>query len=211
MLAWKFLASGTVGPYSKFVWPKPFDAPNAEPGAWVTAESSLSPCARGIHACRREDLSLWLAAELWLVELDGNILREQHKLVAERGRLLRRIDEWNEESFGLFGQSALLHARSPVIEALRRAHDDTLAEKIARAQTVETLAQALEGQTGGTSGSALAVGYLLDALAFLDKEPAVAAFCAAHTALDEEGFWRERAWQSQWIVDQLKLDAWTRE
>lgn len=202
MLAFKFLTHGTIGPYSKFVWPKPS---NTDPGAWVTEEASLSPCARGIHACLPADLALWLAAELWLVELDGKIERQRHKLVAERGRLIKRIDAWNHETFGLFGQASIFRAKNLVVDVLRKAHDETLAAKLENAQTLPAVAQVLEGQTGGTHGTALAVGYLLDALAFLDAEPAVAAFCAAHAALSEEGFWRERAWQSEWITERLEL------
>lgn len=120
-----------------------------------------------------------------------------------------RIDAWNQETFGLFGQASIFRAKNLVVDVLRKAHEETLAAKIENASTLPALAQALEGQTGGTHGTAPAVGYLLDALAFLDAEPAVAAFCVAHAALSEEGFFRERAWQSQWITERLELARFT--
>lgn len=205
MLAWKFLAEGAVGPYSKFVWPMPQEG---APGPWVAAEDSLSPCAQGIHACHGDGLSSWLAAELWLIELDGRIERHRNKIVAERGRLHRRVEAWNRETFGAFGQACILQARHLALDALRAEPENALATKLAHAQSINDIVRALEGQRGGNRGAALAIGYLLDALAFLEKEPAVAAFCAAHAALSEESFWRERAWQSQWIVNRLGLDTW---
>ena len=60
MIAYKFLRSGRIGPFSGYRWP--------EPGAWVDA-SGTDPCRRGVHACRTADLPWWLADELWEIEL----------------------------------------------------------------------------------------------------------------------------------------------
>lgn len=85
MIAYKFLAPSAIGVFSGFAWPR---------DAWVEAEGPLETCRRGIHACRPEDLPFWLDAELWEVELDGRIVAEERKLVAERGRLRRRLNAW---------------------------------------------------------------------------------------------------------------------
>jgi hypothetical protein len=55
-------------------------------------------CQNGVHACRSEVLSSWLAEELWQVELDGVELEHEGVLVARRGRLHRRLDSWNEDT-----------------------------------------------------------------------------------------------------------------
>ena len=90
MIAWKFLGQGATGPFSGFAWPRP----DGGPGAWV--EAAVEPCRSGIHACRRDDLPLWLGRELYEVELDGEIVAEPAKVVASRARLLRRVDAWDD-------------------------------------------------------------------------------------------------------------------
>jgi hypothetical protein len=84
--AYKFLAAGAVGPFSGFRWP------TGTPGPWVEGEPH--PCASGVHGCLVGHLPYWLHEELWEVELDG-ALPAGRKLVAPRGRLLRRIEQWD--------------------------------------------------------------------------------------------------------------------
>src|SRR5206468_5119819 len=75
VIAYKFLAPGSVGPFTGYRW---------EPGRWVEVHA-LDPCRRGIHACRVRDLPIWLDAELWEIELDGGIVEQDRKVVAGRG------------------------------------------------------------------------------------------------------------------------------
>lgn len=91
--AFKFLRAGAVGPYSGFRWPTPS---GDGPGAWVESEAAL--CATGVHGCLTEHLPFWLQAELWEVELDGHVSHGRHKLVAERGRLRRRVEAWDDDA-----------------------------------------------------------------------------------------------------------------
>jgi hypothetical protein len=90
VIAWKFLGQGATGPFSGFAWPRP----DGGPGAWV--EAAVDPCRSGIHACRRKDLPLWAGRKLYEVELAGEIVEEAMKVVAPRGRLLRRIEAWDD-------------------------------------------------------------------------------------------------------------------
>ena len=97
MIAWKFLAPGAMGPFSRITWP----TPSADcPGAWV--EAIVHPCTSGIHACEAIDLPYWLHAELWEIELDGVVARAGHKIVAPRGRLTKRVDAWDREAMRAF-------------------------------------------------------------------------------------------------------------
>jgi hypothetical protein len=112
MIAHKFLAPGGVAPFSGFVWP------TGSPGPWV--EARPSPCASGIHACAVEDLPYWLHSELWQIELDGGV-RLRHKLVAPRGRLVRRVETWDAAAGQAFAEAcaaraAKLAARAPEVE-----------------------------------------------------------------------------------------------
>lgn len=205
MRALKFLAHGAIGPYSKFRWPRPT---SKDAGAWVIAASSISLCAHGIHACHVDDLSYlssWLADELWIIELAGEIKKDHRKIVAERGRLVQQIEAWNRAVFAEFAQSAIFRARDRIIKLVRGSTNDEIAQMLVETQDVSDIGKALAGRGTGTEAAELALGYLSDAVNFWEKEPAVAAFCAAHTTLSEDGFWAERAYQSTWIAQRLDL------
>ena len=108
MTAYKFLAADGTGTFSRFRWPV---------GAWVEAE--VDHCRSGVHACRRSDLPYWLGPSLYEIELAGDLVEDGLKVVAERGRLTRRIDAWNEEAREEYSQmciarAAELAASSPV-------------------------------------------------------------------------------------------------
>ena len=88
MIAYKFLAEGAVAPFTGFRW-RIDECVDAGP---------VEPCFSGIHACTVEQLPYWLGRELWEIELEGEIVRQARKLVAARGRLVRRHDGWDDES-----------------------------------------------------------------------------------------------------------------
>ena len=90
MIAYKFLRTDGRGVFTGFRWP----LPDGGPGAWVDAR--VEPCRSGVHACRVGDLPLWLGRVLYEVELDGTVVEERTKLVAARGRLLRRVPAWDD-------------------------------------------------------------------------------------------------------------------
>ena len=93
MRAYKFLADDGRGIFSRFMWP----LPNGRPGAWVESETVAS-CRSGIHACRPADVPYWIAPALYEIELDGAIDQQAIKVVADRGRLIRSIDRWNDST-----------------------------------------------------------------------------------------------------------------
>jgi hypothetical protein len=90
MIAYKFLGPDATSPFTGFRWP----VPDGGPGPWI--EAPVEPCRSGVHACRRDDLPLWLGRDLYEVELDGEIVAEPTKLVASRARLLRRLGAWDD-------------------------------------------------------------------------------------------------------------------
>jgi hypothetical protein len=91
MRAYKFLRPDGRGVFSAFQWP----LPNGSPGEWV--EAPLEPCRSGIHACRVADLPLWAGRSLYEIELDGEVVEQRMKVVATRGRLVRRIEAWDDD------------------------------------------------------------------------------------------------------------------
>jgi hypothetical protein len=102
--AYKFLRADGSGVFSGFAWP----LPNGEPGAWVEAE--IDPCRSGVHACRRVDLPYWLAPQLYEIELDGDVVEQALKVVAPRGRLVRRIEAWDEGTRDEYSQTCIARA-----------------------------------------------------------------------------------------------------
>ena len=90
MIAYKFLRPDGTRVFTRFrgAWP------DGGRGLWVAA--GVDPCRSGIHGCRRADLPLWLGRALYEIELEGDVEEEAMKVVAPRGRLLRRIDAWDD-------------------------------------------------------------------------------------------------------------------
>jgi len=85
LIAYKFLSPGAVAPFTGFAW---------EAGVWVDTGGDPAVCRSGVHACTREQIPFWLGAELWEIELSGPIAEAERKLVARRGRLRTRFDDW---------------------------------------------------------------------------------------------------------------------
>jgi hypothetical protein len=105
MIAYKFLRPEGTTVFSPFRWPLPVDG---GPGPWV--EAPVVPCRSGIHACRRSDLPYWVGPQLFEIELDGEIVAERTKVVAPRGRLLRRLMIWEDELSDAFTRDCAEHA-----------------------------------------------------------------------------------------------------
>jgi hypothetical protein len=90
VIAYKFLRPEGMSVFTGFQWP----LPDGGPGAWV--EAPADPCRSGVHACRPRDLPLWVGRVLYEAELDGEIVEQPMKVVASRGRLVRRVDAWDD-------------------------------------------------------------------------------------------------------------------
>ena len=89
MIAYKFLREDGTSVFTSHRWAPPAGGP----GPWV--EAPVDPCRSGVHACRPAELPLWIGRTLYEIELGGEIAEEPSKLVASRGRLLRRVDAWD--------------------------------------------------------------------------------------------------------------------
>jgi hypothetical protein len=90
VIAYKFLHADGSSLFSGFSWP----LPNGGPGEWV--EGPVEPCRSGIHACRVSDLPYWAGRVLYEIELAGDLVEDTSKVVAARGRLVRRVEGWDE-------------------------------------------------------------------------------------------------------------------
>jgi hypothetical protein len=91
VIAYKFLREDGTSLFTGYRW----SLPDGGPGEWLDAP--VEPCRSGIHACRPSDLPFWVARSLFEMELAGVVVEQRTKLVAARGRLLRRVDAWDDE------------------------------------------------------------------------------------------------------------------
>jgi hypothetical protein len=90
VIAHKFLRADGTSPFTRFRW----ELPEQGPGGWV--EEPADPCRSGVHACRPGDLPYWAGEALFEIELEGEVVESARKLVAPRGRLLKRLDTWED-------------------------------------------------------------------------------------------------------------------
>jgi hypothetical protein len=206
VFAYKFLDAQGRAPFTGAAW---------VPGEWVVA-TDVHQCREGVHACAPADLSHWLAASLWQVELDGEVVPARHKLVASRGRLVRRIDAYGASVRELAAIGAW-RSRDRAVAALAAAGSVELADRFAAAATLEDLA-ALGADVDESTHAASAAGLAADAAYFAlhgdhAQSPFVAACSAGHAAAGpagdqtayDAGYAAERAFQSAWLTDRLGL------
>jgi len=99
--ALKFLLPGAVGPFSGFRW---------EGGTWHDTSGDPT-CGHGVHACEPGDLPFWLQDELWVVELRGDVARGRHKVVGAGGRILGRVEAWDDAARREFASACVARVR----------------------------------------------------------------------------------------------------
>ena len=201
MIAYKFLRADRTGPFSGFRWPGP--------GVWVQASRDLAACKRGIHACRTRDLPWWLGEELWQIELGGEVMLGQHKLVAPAGRLVSRIDGWTTPRGYEFAEACARRARGRAVEELIRVGQRQAANQLATRETLEDSLSTARQLATDISDMRVSLTIAGDgAFHALSGAAATSAYIAAHAALRLEGpagYAAERTWQSRWLADRLGL------
>jgi hypothetical protein len=206
----KFLGRGAIGPFSGVRWPLPGDG---AAGAWIAAEGRLRTCENGIHACRPQDLPHWIGDELWIVELEGDVEVGEHKVVARRGRLVRRVEAWDEAAAARFAAVCAWRTRDLATKVLRergRDGDATALAACSRLKDVVELEDQLTAQDDDRGWAAYL--YAQTAAQLADEGDArsavgTAALAAAHHAGSERGEDEERAWQATKLWALLGLES----
>ena len=203
MIAYKFLKSGRIGPFSGFSWPRP--------GVWVRAPQNVAPCRRGIHACRPSDLPWWLADELWEVELDGRIQFDEHKVVAPAGRLRSQIVEWTPACAQEYGDACAWRAHQRAVQGLTHAGHRQAAAQLQACSTLDEVLAATRMLADEIPETRIGLTIAGDgAFRALTGAPPTSAYIAAHAAMrlnGGDGYAAERAWQSRWLAERLGLHS----
>ncbi|MEW2383141.1 hypothetical protein AB0873_13790 [Micromonospora sp. NPDC047707] len=222
MRYYKFLGAGQVAPFSGQAWST----------SWLEVPE-VSPCERGLHACRVEDLPYWLHDELWLIEFDGPVTAVGHKVVGRRGRLSARVSRWNAVTSAAFARACVgrtaVHAAAECGDlddgSLTEVAERLLAPAAGDGATVAGLDPftgvrelALRRQEAAARSArrtaALVCGYLADAVEMATVYPVPAlSYVAARAAQarrpdpagDRDDV--ERRWQAGWLVDRLGLNS----
>jgi hypothetical protein len=172
VLAYKFLRPDRRSPLTGFQWPE---------SGWVEADGPIGWCHNGVHACRVEHLPHWLGPELWVVELDGELLESVDAVIARRGQLRRRVETWSA--------GAVLRQRvRPAGRASALANDDPAAA-----------ARACDAVADAAAGWVSAAAYIAAAVA------GEVASGSRRGAVYEHYFLNERCRQSWWLADRLAL------
>jgi hypothetical protein len=206
MRAYKFLDASGRAPFTLTPW---------LPGQWVEAAAAV-PCREGVHACRPEDLSYWLAPSLWEIELEEPVVATRHKLTARRGRLLSRVDAYPAAAQQL-DEICAWRARDRAVQALQGASASVAASRFASATSLAELSNLLAEADDATfegTAAALAADTAQFALSGpITEAPFTGACSAGHLAAGvdgaqadfDRGYSEERTFQSAWLVERLGL------
>jgi hypothetical protein len=201
VIAYKFLRTGRLGPFTDFRWPAA--------GEWVRPKSEVAPCKCGIHACRIEDLPWWLADELWEIELGGEPTAHEHKLVAPSGRLVSRVAEWNRRCAERFAAACAWRARDRAAQTLRAGPHDQLAAELETCTTLDGLVACTRELISRAPEARINLAVAGDGgQAALAGAAATSAYIAGQAAARIEGrsgYDAERRWQADWLRDRLAL------
>ena len=208
MIAYKFLRSGGVGPFSGYAWPLP---PAGRPGAWVVGGAGTELCQTAVHACRVRDLPWWLQDELWEAELDGAVSAGRHKVMAPRARLVRRVEAWDAACAQRFADACAMRARDHAATALERAGAEHAAAQLRQATGTRALREAARVWSKASDAARIPVRMAGDAgIRAAGGAAVVSAYIAAHTAARVDGpvaHDAEREWQADWLRTELALTA----
>jgi len=150
---------------------------------WVETQGPLALCRNGAHLLRPHDLAHWMHEELWRAELDGEWIEGADCVIARRARLTERIDGWSGRDGERFARAC--HDRLGA--RLAEASDPGLREHLANYQWAVNWH--IERKNAAMAGYVSALG-----LAQAAKDP-----------IPLEAYRRERAWQSEWLVHELRL------
>lgn len=206
MFAYKFLDAERRAPFTGVPWAV---------GEWVEA-TAAAPCHAGVHACAARDVAIWIAASMWHVELDGEIVESPHKLVASRGRITGPVEGYDSAMHELREISAW-RCRARAVEALRASGAAAVADGFAAVATLDEL-RALGGGVDEASFAGTVAALAVDAAHFAingvhAQTPFVAACSAGHLAAGprgdqdafDAGYQSERDFQSNWVAARLNL------
>lgn len=180
-------------------WPLP---KGKRPGKWLPPINNIEPCKRGYHVMTADQLCYWPGWSLYEVEVKGDIIEGDEKVVVSQARLLRRVN-WNEKKLYLWlsdvAELALSHAKvtdtrsTEAVQALR----DLAAGKIDKEKLDTAANAAMSAAYAAAAMSAAYAAYAAASMVAADAAAyaAKAAFYAAYAAAANRKWQTDRMWQ----------------
>ena len=157
-MAYAFTGPGAQRPFAGDRWPAP--------GTWTDRA----------RASRVEHLPVWIAAELWVVELEGAVHDVGTQLRAAHGRLVERVDGWDGNAAAAFAEDCAARIRAFA----------------ARSEPNDAMAAYREDAASLGPADANVAGWV--------------AAQAAAAVEGEDGGARERSRQAAWLAERLELE-----
>ncbi|MDQ5822381.1 MAG: hypothetical protein M3540_13165, partial [Actinomycetota bacterium] len=172
------------------------------PGEWVEAEGELESCRNGIHACRPTDLPGWIDDELWEIELDGPVKELPSLVVAARGRLVRRIESWDDALALEFATACAQRARveEPAGAPAQAAAFAADAVALVQGRRPEMWEEVPDLPPQSPSATAANLGFVVAHAA-----GSAAAEGSGDPAAYQRAFDGERTWQLEWLTGRLGI------
>jgi hypothetical protein len=173
---------------------------------------------RGWHACRWEDLPHYICAELWIVEVDAQIVHDSDKIACEQMMLVEQVTAWDDRMARLFAADCaeqvlpIFEAKYPADDRPRRAIEAARAyadglipptEVAAARNAAWDAAGAAAGDATRDAARAAAWAAAWAAARAAARAAAGAAAGAATWAAVRDA---ERRWQADHLGEMLGLD-----
>ena len=185
---YKFLNKGRIAPYSDWKWP--------QLKRWTQPiEGKLKECKTGYHLTTAAHLIDWIAPELYIAGAEGDIIVNGNKIVCRKARLVERVDTWNDKTARLFAAECGYHVL-PIFE--KRYPNDNRPRK-ALEMAVDFANDEAIGKDLAAAGAA--------ARAAAQAAARDAAWAAAWAAARAAAWAAEMEWQSQRLVELLRLEG----
>jgi len=204
-------------------WHKPHS--QKRPGKWMPLIKDIYPCRKGYHVCEGEQVLKWINKELYEVEIRGEQIKQENKIVAQQARLVRRITTWNDRTARLFACDCAEHVLHIFEEKYPEDKRPRKAIKVARAYinkkaTKEELskaridaaavaADAYAAAVNAVRNAAAAASHAADAsyAAVNAVRNAAASYAAAvaasYAAGADAAYEKERKWQYKQLLKYL--------
>ena len=192
--------------------------PNGKkPGAWMPKLVDLNPCHRGYHVLREQDLLVFVGPALFEVEVRGEKIICDDKVVVAEARLVRHVPGWTHQNLVIFACDCAERVLSifektlpddkrtrAAIEAARKwAAEPTdanarAARAAAEEETAAWAARAAEARAAEAAArAAAAAAWAAAAWAAARAAAAAARAAAAGAAAEEETAAEAAAWAAR--------------
>jgi len=174
------------------------------PGKWMPLVTNIRLCRRGYHVMYGRDRIYWLHRTMYEVEIRGNYIIGNNKIVAQQARLLRHVDEWNDRSARLFACACAAKVL-PIFE--QHAPDDTRPREAIAVSRRYAVGRAMPEEVAAAAAAARAAARTAGAAARTAAAAAGAAAEAAAGAAAWDAAWDAAwAWQSRALTRVLRAE-----